>query len=251
MAEEQTAPDRRVVRRAAPVSVVLVTAAGAFGAGLLMGWLLFGGDDSGPVPTAPSTSVASNDATTATLPPTTLASPTTTATTTTTVVPAPSTTQPAPPPPTLTLGQFLEQLEEQRDPDPPANSRIMCDEDPNTPVGRGTVLYCQAVPENPDAFETGTLVLVLLDDAGEVVYTGGTDVFDIHELAGPGLFCRDLRTHPYLSGLKPEVQYLFMLAYWFQDGQPDSMDADRDGIPCETLFEPEVVDTVWAGGQLT
>ncbi len=248
MAEEQTAPDPQVVSRAVPVSVVLVSAAVALGAGLLVGWLLFDDDDSGPVPTAPSTSVASSDATPATLPPT--ASPTTTATTSTTVVPAPSTTQLAPPP-TLTLGQFLEQLEEQRDPDPPVDSRVVCDEDPTTPIGRGTVLYCQAVPEKPEAFETGTLVLVLLDDAGEVVYTGGTDVFDIHELAGPGLFCRDLRTHPYLSGLKPEIQYLFMLAYWFQDGQPDRMDADRDGVPCETLFEPGVVDTVWAGGQLT
>jgi hypothetical protein len=26
------------------------------------------------------------------------------------------------------------------------------------------------------------------------------------------------------------------------------MDVDHNGIPCETLIEPSVVDTVWAGG---
>ena len=29
------------------------------------------------------------------------------------------------------------------------------------------------------------------------------------------------------------------------------MDIDNNGIPCETLIEPSVVDTVWAGGWIT
>lgn len=35
------------------------------------------------------------------------------------------------------------------------------------------------------------------------------------------------------------------LVYWFLEGQPDRMDEDGDGIPCETLYAPEVVADVW------
>lgn len=48
-----------------------------------------------------------------------------------------------------------------------------------------------------------------------------------------GLFCRDIIVDPWTG---PQVPFL----YWLVEGSPDRMDADRDGIPCETLF-PEVV----------
>ena len=48
-----------------------------------------------------------------------------------------------------------------------------------------------------------------------------------------GLYCRDIVTDRWMG---PEVPFL----YWLMEGSPDRMDADRDGIPCETLF-PEVV----------
>jgi hypothetical protein len=43
-----------------------------------------------------------------------------------------------------------------------------------------------------------------------------------------GLFCRDLRRmgYPYGDALK----------YWNYWGQPDNMDADLNGIPCETVY---------------
>ena len=48
-----------------------------------------------------------------------------------------------------------------------------------------------------------------------------------------GLYCRDIVTDRWMG---PEVPFL----YWLMEGSPDRMDADRDGIPCETLF-PEIV----------
>jgi hypothetical protein len=49
----------------------------------------------------------------------------------------------------------------------------------------------------------------------------------------PGLYCRDIVIDPWTG---PDVPFL----YWLLEGSPDRMDADRDGIPCETLF-PEIV----------
>jgi hypothetical protein len=54
-----------------------------------------------------------------------------------------------------------------------------------------------------------------------------------------GLFCRDLFAlgHPF------SVAY----EYWDWDGRPDRMDADRNGIPCETVYPPEEI-AAYLGG---
>jgi hypothetical protein len=46
-----------------------------------------------------------------------------------------------------------------------------------------------------------------------------------------GLFCRDLADMGYDFGVAA--------AYWLAEGAPDRMDADRNGIPCETVFGEE------------
>ncbi|MDJ0952587.1 MAG: DUF3160 domain-containing protein [Acidimicrobiia bacterium] len=46
-----------------------------------------------------------------------------------------------------------------------------------------------------------------------------------------GLFCRDLAGMGY--------GFTEAAAYWLAEGAPDRMDADRDGIPCETVFPEE------------
>jgi hypothetical protein len=49
-----------------------------------------------------------------------------------------------------------------------------------------------------------------------------------------GLFCRDLSAAgwPFPSAVK----------YWMHEGMPDRMDADRDGIPCETVYDQFDID---------
>jgi hypothetical protein len=46
----------------------------------------------------------------------------------------------------------------------------------------------------------------------------------------PGMYCKDLvieEDHP---------PYWSAVLYWLSEGEPDRMDADRDGIPCETVY---------------
>lgn len=63
--------------------------------------------------------------------------------------------------------------------------------------------------------------------------------------AGPGdvrnlrtnLFCRDLLAQGY--------SYTASVDYWRMHGQPDQMDADRNGIPCETVYPADRVQAYW------
>lgn len=52
-----------------------------------------------------------------------------------------------------------------------------------------------------------------------------------------GLMCRDL----YDQG----VPYPRAVAYWWREGAPDRMDADRNGVPCETVYPPSDIGTYW------
>ncbi|MEA2001316.1 MAG: hypothetical protein U9N84_05445 [Actinomycetota bacterium] len=52
-----------------------------------------------------------------------------------------------------------------------------------------------------------------------------------------GLFCRDLVAMGY--------DYPTAVTYWVREGSPDRMDADRNGIPCETVFPESDVLAFW------
>ena len=66
--------------------------------------------------------------------------------------------------------------------------------------------------------------------------TGGAGLLDL----ASGLFCRDLAAAGY--------RYPMAVAYWLSEGRPDRMDADRNGIPCETVFEVYEVSSFFEGG---
>lgn len=52
-----------------------------------------------------------------------------------------------------------------------------------------------------------------------------------------GLFCRDLRAKGF--------SYSAAVDYWRMHGQPDRLDADKDGIPCETVYPTSDVLAYW------
>lgn len=60
---------------------------------------------------------------------------------------------------------------------------------------------------------------------------------DIRGLSA-GLFCRDLMARGY--------SYVAATDYWRMHGQPNQMDADRNGIPCETVYPPTDVSAYWS-----
>jgi hypothetical protein len=59
---------------------------------------------------------------------------------------------------------------------------------------------------------------------------------DVRTLGG-GLFCRDLAAQGY--------SYAAAVDYWRSQGQPDRMDADLNGIPCETVYPRAAVVAYW------
>lgn len=56
--------------------------------------------------------------------------------------------------------------------------------------------------------------------------------FDSHDITGlpSGLLCQDLRDRGY--------NYWDAYDYWSYHGEPSNMDADSNGIPCETVWTP-------------
>ena len=52
------------------------------------------------------------------------------------------------------------------------------------------------------------------------------------------------------EGLTSEQTYFAVVLHYYLDGRPTLMDIDNNGIPCETLFTPDVVAQVWDGGYL-
>jgi len=141
--------------------------------------------------------------------------------------------------------------------------RVTC-QDEATRVAMGDVFACAGVPQTePDlALDPVGIVFVVVDDHGAVSAIWGTDVPDRTEVyremfdeVGGGLTCRDLIDSDrggYFSayGGTPVGNYFHALLYWFLDGMPDRMDADRDGVPCRTLFPQDAIDSVWRGGAL-
>jgi hypothetical protein len=57
-----------------------------------------------------------------------------------------------------------------------------------------------------------------------------------------GLFCRDLNARGY--------SYVAAIDYWRMHGQPNQMDADRNGIPCETVYPASDVSAYWGNHSL-
>lgn len=142
-------------------------------------------------------------------------------------------------------------------------SEVVCAESGAIPVG--AVLACRLVPNTSSAaqLDDAGIVIYVLDGDGRVAWTVGTDVpssaaglAEALAFAGTDLMCRDLVDPEIASGIfggvgRPfDSAYFWSLAYWSLTGAPDRMDADLDGIPCETVHEPAVVTRVLSGGPM-
>lgn len=69
---------------------------------------------------------------------------------------------------------------------------------------------------------------IVEEDGSEATIVWGDNLWI--DMMRPGMYCRDLvveEDHP---------PYWSAVLYWLYEGEPDRMDADRDGIPCETVY---------------
>jgi hypothetical protein len=128
---------------------------------------------------------------------------------------------------------------------------VVCDH--TGPVQPGDISVCMYMAEGVGG--TGPMFAVL--DTSRVAWlpwwssypTSTARVRVLHRYAPSGLDCRDLLSgaapYPFgVSGVRPEEAVLWSIVYWILEGQPARMDVDGNGIPCESLYDAEVVASV-------
>lgn len=184
-----------------------------------------GGDDD-PVTTLPPETLTTPSTSTTTSTTTTSTSTTTSTTSTTS-----TTTTTAPPPVTpVPTGDVLDQ---------PAG--LLC----RDLESRG-FSYSAAVdywrfhgqPERMDADRNGIPCETVFPRSDVIAYWGATPQDEFNSLPA-GLMCADLADRGF--------SYADAVAYWFATGAPDRMDADLNGIPCETVYSGDEIDFYWFG----
>jgi hypothetical protein len=136
----------------------------------------------------------------------------------------------------------------------PRDATVICDA--SGPAQAGDVFVCSVSSVPPEPAEWGRYVAAVLDDdtiarglASDHPFTTA-EVHEQYAAATHGLLCRDLRHGwpPTAAGqLGADAAFLWSLVYWNLEGQPARMDADGNGIPCETLYEPDLVTSALLG----
>lgn len=132
-------------------------------------------------------------------------------------------------------------------------TRALCTADGTGALGAGSVLTCRPEPV-PDG-DHAILTALVLDDGGKIAFAEAGVRYvvldpEIMREQGAGLLCADIIENEVFQRdlVDPEYAYFGALLYWFLEGRPDRMDADGNGIPCETVFPAPDVDAVWDGG---
>ena len=128
----------------------------------------------------------------------------------------------------------------------------------------GDVFACAGIPRTEGDFQLDPvgIVIYVIDDVPTVAWLPGTDVpstterlLAIYDETPKGLYCRDLLAEDpstWFDGYAsvPATGYFLSLVYWSLEGQPGRMDADSNGIPCETMWPTDVIEDVLGGGGL-
>jgi hypothetical protein len=195
------------------------------------------------------TSSSSETTVTVTLPP-----PTTTTTTTTTIPPTTAATVGASLADVVAGVQAELQAQFELTGPPPGVDGpfvVTCPDAESTPARSGDVFACVGVPQADIELDEPGVVLVVVADDGTARWIAGTDLpSDASSLTAlweqeAGLhFCRELAEE---GGALFSVGYTGAVAYWFLEGRPERMDADLDGVPCETVFPHDELAAFWSG----
>ncbi|MDH3729819.1 MAG: hypothetical protein OES13_01650 [Acidimicrobiia bacterium] len=130
---------------------------------------------------------------------------------------------------------------------------VTCDDAAATPAAVGDVFACPGLPQTDDTLRLDPvgIVMMVVGADGAARWLSGTDIPDnlssleaLYQRQAGAHFCRELAEE---AGIPFDLGYKGAVIYWFLDGMPDRMDADRDGVPCETVFFYEEVLQVWQG----
>src|SRR5687768_12508103 len=122
------------------------------------------------------------------------------------------------------------------------NFRVRCPEDAKV-RRKGKIVACNAHPKDTgdQQLDDLTLVVLILDRRRGYAFDYGTGNpttrRQIRNEYGEGKFCRDLK--------EAGAPYFYAVMYWFAEDRPGRMDADSDGIPCETVYRATAIDRIW------
>jgi hypothetical protein len=130
---------------------------------------------------------------------------------------------------------------------------LSCDAD--GAVAAGDVFVCSIGSDPPEPADWGSGVVAVLSNDLFALSLATDNPASTEQLmeqyaASPtGLSCADLRageaTFPFDVSTTDDVGSIFWsIVYWNLEGQPDRMDVDLDGVPCETLYPDGAVDSV-------
>lgn len=106
---------------------------------------------------------------------------------------------------------------------------------------RGRHPWCQG-PVQADQPDYLFVAMLIVDDRGGFRSVLGRDgplhsAQDVRSELGPGEhFCRDIAAEAQQSPIGWELP-MAAISYWFDEGMPERMDASRNGIPCQTVFD--------------
>ena len=123
-------------------------------------------------------------------------------------------------------------------------SEVVCEV--SGPIDVGGVFACSVGPDNATGRSAWTIGTDVPDSAAGLV--------DALAFAGSDLMCKDLMdtdiaAHPFSGVGRPaDSAYFWSLVYWSLAGQPVRMDADLNGVPCETVHDATIVNQVLEGG---
>jgi hypothetical protein len=135
------------------------------------------------------------------------------------------------------------------------------------PLPAGSIAVCRPSPI-PAEGEHPVVTVLVIDDAGtySAALSGNNYPLLLPAALPDGTFAPEVDVPPgqncgqllspdssFLQEAErerftPEQTYVGVVLYYFVQDRSPLLDADDDGIPCETKFPASVVDAVWSGG---
>ena len=107
---------------------------------------------------------------------------------------------------------------------------------PSVPQSTSVPTTVTSPPAPESTIPTTTPTTATIAETTTTAATTTTASPTVVDLA-PGLFCRDLNAAGF--------GYSDAVAYWVSEGEPDRMDADHNGIPCETVYSETDILAFW------
>ena len=121
---------------------------------------------------------------------------------------------------------------------------------------RGSNLICTGTPTDDPSDEVAMVQKLIVDEGGEYRAVAGrpapvANAYQVRSALGSGEhLCRDIAERAEEAAEEWELP-MAAVAYWFDEGMPERMDASQNGIPCQTVFDEVAAFLEGSDGRIT